>query len=138
MPIYTYVCTEGHQFDRFLKLDDYKQPQVCDCGSESKKKIMPTMINCDIQPWDYYESPVSGKSITSYKQRNEDMKRHDCIDYDPGMKKVQKKRIKDMDDALDKKVDETVDREWDKMPTQKRERLAKELTQGADIEITRR
>lgn len=96
------------------------------------------MISCDIQPWDYYESPVSGKPITSYKQRRDDMERHGCVDYEPSMKKVQKQNIKAMDDALDKKVDETVEKEWDKMPTQKRERLANELTAGADIKIERR
>lgn len=137
MPIYTYVCKEGHQFDRYLKLEDYKNPQVCDCGSESRKKMMPTMINCDIQSWDYYESPASGKAITSYKQRREDMARHDCVDYDPGMKKAFEKRVEKEDCALDKKIDETVDREWDKMSSKKRENLANELLSGADIKLER-
>lgn len=137
MPIYVQVCENGHEFDVFLKIKDYDKPQVCKCGAPAKRKIVPTMINCDIQPWDYYESPVSGKPITSYKQRKDDMERHGCVDYDPGMKQVQKKNIKQADDALEKKLDETVDREWDKMPSEKREKLANELTSGADIEITR-
>lgn len=138
MPIYVFKCEDGHQFDLYLKLKDYDTPQTCECGKRAKRKIVPTMISCDIQPWDYYESPVSGKPITSYKERREDMKRHDCVDYDPGMKKTQKQKIKAMDDALDKKVDETVEREWDNMPVQKRERLANELTSGMDVEIVRK
>jgi hypothetical protein len=138
MPIYVFTCKEGHVFDRILKLKDYDTPQTCDCGLEAKRKIVPTMLNCDMQSWDYYESPVSGKPITSYKARKEDMARHGCVDYEPSMKKVQKKKIEKMDSDLDKRIDDTVDREWDKMPTHKRERLAKELVHGADIEIERR
>lgn len=138
MPIYRQKCENGHEFDVFLKLKDYDTPQVCECGSKAKRKIVPTMINCDMQSWESYESPVSGKPITSYKARKEDMARHGCVDYEPSMKNVQKNKIKAGDDALDKKIDETVEREWDKMPTHKKERLAKELTSGADIEIQRR
>ena len=65
MPIYTYVCDNGHQFDRFLKLSDYREPQTCECGADSKKKIMPTMINCDMQPWDRYISPATGRPVGS-------------------------------------------------------------------------
>jgi len=137
MPLYEFHCDNGHKFDLFLKIKDYNNPQTCDCGAKATRKITATMISCDIQPWDYYESPVSGKPITSYKARDEDMARHDCVDYDPGMKDVQKNRIKKMDDDLDKKVDETVEKEWDKMPTDKKEKLANELLSGADVELQR-
>jgi hypothetical protein len=118
-------------------MKDYDNPQTCECGEKAVRIIVPTMINCDIQSWDYYESPVSGKPITSYKQRRDDMERHGCVDYEPSMKEVQKRKIKQADDDLDKKVDETVEREFEKMPVEKRENLANELLSGADIEITR-
>lgn len=137
MPIYVQKCENGHEFDVYLKLEDYDQPQVCKCGAKAKRKIVPTMISCDIQSWDYYESPVSGKPITSYKERREDMARHNCVDYDPGMKDVQRKRIKNADKALEKSIDETVDREWDRMPSNKREKLANELLSGADVKLER-
>ena len=138
MPIYVQKCKNGHEFDVFLSLANYNDPQTCKCGAKAKRKIVPTMINCDMQSWESYESPVSGKPITSYKARREDMARHDCVDYEPSMKQVQRDNIKAMDDALDKKIDDTVDREWHKMPTDKKERLASELIHGADIEIERR
>ena len=137
MPIYVFECNNGHKFDLFLKLEDYNSPQTCSCGEKAKRKIVPTMISCDIQPWDYYESPVSGKPITSYKARKEDMARHDCVDYDPGMKDMQKSRIKNEEKALEKSLDETVEREWSKMSTDKKESLSKELLSGADVEIER-
>ena len=137
MPIYTYKCKNGHQFDRFLNLKDYKQPQTCDCGAESERKIMPTMVNCDIQPWDHYVSPVSGKLITSYKQRREDMAKHDCVDYEPSLKKNITQHMEAEDRKLEKAMDETVEKEFENMPVRKREKLAEELTSGVDCEYTR-
>lgn len=137
MPIYTYRCTNNHQFDRFLNLKDYKQPQVCECGADSKKIIMPTMINCDIAPWDSYISPASGKLITSYKQRRKDMAEHDCVDYEPSLKKHITSHMETEEAKLEKAMDETVEAEFEKMPIRKREKLAEELTSGADCEYTR-
>lgn len=137
MPIYVQKCENGHEFDVFLKLENYDEPQVCKCGAPAKRKIVPTMISCDIQSWDYYESPASGKPITSYKQRREDMARTGCVDYDPAMKDVQKNKINSSDKALEKKLDETVEREWHKMSGDKKEKLTNELASGADIEIQR-
>ena len=136
MPIYVYKCKAGHQFDRFLKMDDYKQPQVCDCGEKAKKIITPTMLNCDIAPWDAYISPASGKLITSYAERDRDMKATGCVDYDPGMKDVQRKKIQAEEKAIDDAVDKTVEIEFDKMPAHKREKLANELV-CSDIEVVR-
>lgn len=137
MPLYTYRCENGHQFDRILRLKDYLSKQICDCGAETKKLILPTMINCDIAPWDRYISPVSGKPITSYRERREDMKKHDCVDYEPSLKGHITKHMHDEDAKLERAMDETVEREVESMPVRKREKLAEELTSGADCEYTR-
>jgi len=137
MPIYTYLCENGHQFDRFLKLKDYREPQTCECGSQSKKKIMPTMINCDMQPWDYYESPVSGRPITSYKERKKDMDEHGCVDYDPGVRTGTTTHMKTEDAKLEKKMDAFVEKAIEEMPVRKKEKLESELNSGADIAYER-
>ena len=98
---------------------------------------MPTMVNCDMRPWDRYISPASGKPITSYKERREDMARHDCVDYEPSLKKHSKAHMEAEDAKLDKKLDETVEKEILNMPTKKREKLAAELESGADCEYMR-
>ena len=136
MPIYEYECEKGHSFDRLLKLDDYKQPQTCDCGAKSRKIITPTMLNCDIAPWDSYISPASGKLITSYKERERDMKATNCVDYDPGMKDVQKNKIASDEKAIEDKVDRTVEMEIDKMSANKREKLGNEMV-ASNIEVVR-
>lgn len=137
MPIYTYTCTAGHQFDRFLKLKDYKEPQICDCGLESKKIIMPTMINCDMKPWESYESPVSGRAITSYKERKKDMADHGCVDYEPSLRTDSTKHMNSEDSKLEKKMDDFVEKSIHEMPIRKREKLESELNSGADISYTR-
>lgn len=127
MPVYVFSCDNGHRFDRFLPLDEYDTPQTCDCGAEAHRKIVPTMLNCDIAPWDAYISPATGKPITSYKERREDMARSGCVDYDEGMKRDQKAMIKQGDDALDKAIDQTVEKEISKMDAHKKERLYNEM-----------
>ena len=137
MPIYQFKCKEGHTFDVFLKIKDYDNPQLCECGAESKRQIVATMISCDMQPWDYYESPVSGKPITSYKQRKEDMEKHGCVDYEPSLRRDSKKNADKAENELFAKVDETVDREWENMDSHKREKLTNELESGMDISVDR-
>lgn len=96
--------------------------------------IIPEHMRYDAQG---YESPTSGQIITTKKQRIEDMARAGCIEYDPGMKQDADRRVKEHDAMLDKLVDETVEREFEAMPTAKKERLCNELTAGADAEYTR-
>ena len=138
MPIYEFECTQGHNFDRFLKLKDYRQPQTCECGAESKKIITPTMINCDMQPWDSYISPASGKNITSYKERRKDMAETGCVDYEPSLKKHITKHMESEEAKLEKRMDETVEETVSGWDNRKRERLANELESGADCVYERK
>lgn len=126
-PIYVFECESGHKFDRFLKLDEYDTPQTCECGKAAKRKIVPTMIKPDMADWEAYQSPASGKWITSYSEREADMKATGCVDYDPGMRKVQRQKEQDEDKALDAAVDDTVERAWEAMPSDKKEKLENEL-----------
>ena len=126
-PLYDYECAKGHKFDRFLSLKDYKQPQKCECGEDAQKMLTPTMINCDMPNWERYESPASGKLITSYKDRDRDMKEHGCVDYDPGIKEENKQRVKAKDLEIEKQIDDTVEREFENMPSAKKETLENEL-----------
>lgn len=127
MPIYDYKCPKGHEFDRFLALKDYTKEQTCECGLFARKVIKPTMINCDMQNWDAYKSPCSGKLITSYKQRKEDMEKHGCVDYDSGVRQDGINNQKRIDAKIEKSVDETVEKAFDAMPLRKKEKLETEL-----------
>lgn len=137
MPIYVFECPEGHRFDKLLKIEQYLEPQECECGSMGKRVITPTMLSLDIAPWDAYVSPATGKYITSHKERKRDMKESGCVDYEPSLKKHNKEKQKAEDLKLDKKVDETVDRIYENLPSKKRESLSNELTRGTDLQYTR-
>lgn len=87
--------------------------------------------------FDAYESPITGEVITSARQRAEEMKRHDCVDYEPSLKQEINQNIKRAEDKLEKSIDNLVDYEISVMDSRKRESLEQELNSGADIEYTR-
>lgn len=136
MPIYEFKCEAGHVFDEFLKLADYDNPMTCQCGKPAKRQITATMLNMDMPNWNRYVSPTTGKLITSYKERKEDMRASGCIDYEPSMKEHAAQVRKRKDAELDKKIDEVVDKEIDAMSGDKRDQLAKEMTTH-DVNIIR-
>lgn len=47
MPIYDYECTQGHRFERYLKLAAYRDPQRCDCGAGAVKIITAPAVRSD-------------------------------------------------------------------------------------------
>lgn len=136
MPIYEFLCTKGHKFDRFLKLSDYEQPQICKCGEQSIKQLSTPAFSIDATNFTAYQSPASGKWITSKKERRDDMKETGCVDYEPSLKVEQEKRYASEDAALDKKIEEHVESEIYNMPTKKREKFVSEV-ENLDIAITR-
>jgi hypothetical protein len=84
-----------------------------------------------------YDSPIDGRVITSKQARLEDLARHNCVEYDPGMRQDYQRRIADGEKQLDKAVDQTIDREIAQMPARKREKLQAELEGGYTAEPVR-
>lgn len=110
--------------------------QTCECGSSATRQLSAPMFSIDATNFTPYESPATGRWITSKTQRREDMKASGCVDYEPSLKEHQAKRYAEEDAALDKKVDEHVEREIINMPVEKREKLAAEV-ENLDIAVTR-
>jgi putative FmdB family regulatory protein len=135
--IYQYRCKHGHDFERVLPVADYRTPQTCECGAEGRRIIsVPRLVT--VQPECNYDSPIDGKPITSWKQRQEDLARSGCRPYDPEMKTDAERFRKRQDQELDKAIEQTVEAQIETMPGKKREQLDRELTSGADINIERR
>ncbi|MEK9894955.1 MAG: hypothetical protein VW518_00830 [Burkholderiaceae bacterium] len=85
-----------------------------------------------------YDSPIDGTHITSWHARQEDLKRHECIEYDPGMKQDYQRRITDGEQALDRQVDAFVEEKIERMSTAERQRLHTALVeQSSSTEIVR-
>lgn len=85
------------------------------------------MFSIDATNFQSYQSPTTGRVITSKTQRREDMAASGCVDYEPSLIAHQQQRIAREDAELDKKVDEHVEKTIYEMPVQKREKLAAEV-----------
>lgn len=85
-----------------------------------------------------YDSPIDGRPITNRQARIDDLARSNCIEYDPGMKQDYQRRLQEKDAALDRAVDQHVEREWECMPSRKKEKLTAELEGGLTAEIARK
>lgn len=137
MPFYLYQCQNGHQFQRFLPVSAHTPTAQCDCLAMGTQIITaPLMVTCAANVC--YDSPVTGEAITSHHARLEDMKRHECVEYDPEMKRDYERRIADGDAKLDSLIDAHVEEAIEKMPTAKRAKLYSELTeQGMTADVVR-
>ncbi len=142
MPTYKYQCKCGNKMEIMLRMVDHRNKWPCSKCDEYANQVIdsapmvviPAHMRFDAQG---YESPTTGAHITTKKQRIEDMARSGCIEYEPGMRQDADRRVIEHDKYMDKMIDETVEREFDAMPTTKKEQLCNELTAGADIEYTR-
>lgn len=85
-----------------------------------------------------YDSPIDGRPVTSHAQRQEDMKRAQCVPYDPDMKVDQLRRIQAQDAAMDHAIESQVEEAVSKMPTATRAKLYSEVVeQGFDCTVER-
>ena len=84
MPLYEYLCPEGHTFERMLPLAEYRTQQYCACGNAAQKVILhaPRVFG----DYEGYESPASGKWIEGKRARQEDLARTGCRPYEDGEK----------------------------------------------------
>ena len=138
MPIYEYVCPEGHVSRRYLTLSQFAvsdRTAQCACERMGQLRITaPLMVKAcaDVR----YDSPIDGRPITSWQARQEDLKRNNCVEYDPEQKTDYHNRLKESESSLEKSVEATVEEAIEKMPTAQRGRLHSELIeQGLNTEV---
>jgi putative FmdB family regulatory protein len=78
MPLYDIKCLDcGNTAEIFLKLAEYQNLPVCECGAMFTRVISPVNVMADIKP---YKSMVDGSMITSRSQHRQHLKRHGCIE----------------------------------------------------------
>lgn len=136
MPLYSLLCQNGHKFDRFIKLANLDELQTCECNAHAHRVISACMFSIDATNFPAYQSPTTGRIISSKSQRREDMAASGCVDYEPSLIEHQAKRVAREDAELDKKVDEHIEKTIYEMPTEKKERLAAEV-EHFDVDVTR-
>lgn len=66
MPIYSYRCTDGHEFEEMSSIANRKEPKECkECGAEAHMFIVPPKISLD--PTD----PGFGGTWISWERKRE-------------------------------------------------------------------
>lgn len=87
MPMYEYLCADcERRLVLFRKIDDRDNAPIClDDRRPYQRIISAPMISPDLS--EPYESPKTGKWITSRAERDEDLRRSGSILLEPGLKK---------------------------------------------------
>lgn len=80
MPVYVYKCDKCEsRKDHYNRIADMEEKAPRCCGQRMGIEIQaPMMATVDNMP--AYECPVTGQYVTSRKQRNEIMRRHDLVE----------------------------------------------------------
>lgn len=141
MPVHDFRCTLcGKVEERVVPSNDLQKPQWHQCSSVAAALMEKIFLRAPmgfVQRDICYDSPVDGRPITSKAARIDDLRRNDCIEYDPEMRKDAERNRREAEARLDRAVDETVDAAWAVWDTRKREKLAAELESGADANVAR-
>lgn len=123
MPVYEAVCLKCGKYHEYIRpVAQYLDTPEC-CGAKTDKRLLSApMMRADIQPWDAYQSPATGRLITSYAERREDMKASGCRDWE-GMdnERHNADRQKQYAEAEnDAKLDTTVRTAWAQLSSEKK------------------
>lgn len=102
-------------------------------GEPVKRGLM--IIN---RKFESYISPTSGQVISSFKQREEDMKSSGCVDYEPSLKGEIDRNIEIADQQLEAKIEDSIDHAISALPARKQELLEQELNSDVNINVERR
>lgn len=135
MPLYDFVCQCGERFDRMVKLADFEEPQFGACGLPARRVISAPRISVENVG---YDCPITGKWIGSKREHEENLKQHNCRVLETG-ETEQVKKFREAEEArFDAAVEETIEKQWEVMPSEKKEKLANELLGGADLAVERK
>ena len=135
MPLYDFHCSDGHKFERFVKLTDFEAPQHCSCHALASRVISAPMFRVENVA---YDCPVTGDWIGSKSQHEENLRKHSSRVLEPGERQLVTKNKEAADAAFDKSIEDSVEREFESLSSDKKERLANEVLAGADISIERK
>lgn len=118
--------------------------EMADAYREQRSRILhgladglrPTpLIICDLPG---YQSPVTGNWVEGRVQRREDLKISGCREYDPGMKDDARRNNQENNDALDRSINEGVERMYNQLSDTKRKQLDREMSGNFESHIVRR
>jgi hypothetical protein len=135
MPLYDIKCSEGHVTEVFIPLEKFDRPVICGCNAPAERLISAPMFTVDSTA---YTCPITGDWIASKHQHRENLAKHGCRVLETGEKELAAQRRIEADARLDKTIEDHVEREFEALPSAKKETLSNELLNGKlDLAVTR-
>ena len=135
MPLYDLKCQRtGKVFERFIPLESYEAPINCSCQSPANRVISPIRFSVENIG---YDCPITGEWIGSKRQHENNLAKHGCRVYEAGETEQAKKAKAQADAEFERQIDITVEKEFEALPSAKKEALATELTAGVDLGYSR-
>ena len=129
-------CSCGEVFEDPDRIE-YQFAPCPECGQMANRIIKGSPSFFVRGKFDAYESPITGEVISTKRQRDNEMKEHGCVDYEPSIKGEADRRVRQGEEKLEREIDKTIDYEVSTMPARKREKLFEELKSGVDINVER-
>lgn len=136
MPTYSYRCDHcGHRFERLLPLARFNEPQSCaECEEPATKVLAAPYVRGD---YEGYLCPVTERWIEGRAAHEENLRRTGCRVYEPGETQARIREKAREEANFDRAVEETVERVYEALPTEKKETLAREVAAGATATVER-
>lgn len=135
MPLYDIQCEAGHRSERFIPLENFSDPIVCDCGRSARRSISAPMFSVDNTG---YTCPITGDWIGSKTAHKENLAKHGCRVLESGETDQARRVRQEQDQKLDKAIEDTVERTIESWDSGKKEALHNELVNGKlDLTVER-
>lgn len=136
MPLYDLRCDNGHVFERMIPLANFDDLVFCTCTAPATRLISrPMFMVEDIG----YTCPVTDRWIGSRREHSDNLARQGCRVLETGETQAAAQYRRAADAELDRKLDATVEKTIDSLPSDKKESLFNELTRfGATAEVVRK
>ena len=124
--IYEAVCKKCRSYHEYVKsVAECLDTPIC-CGEKTQKVIFSSpSVQFDVQPWESFVSPATGKMITSKAQRKEDMRESGCRDWEglDSEKNEAARQKKYEEQKQDEALDKAVRTAWAQLPPSKKAQL---------------
>ena len=136
MPMYSYRCGAcGAAQDVFKAIKDLDLAEPCArCNTAMTRQICAPAVRGD---YPGYSCPITGDWIEGRRAHQENLKKHGCRVYEPGETEQTQARMAFEEKQLEASIESTVEEFIEKLPARKREQLAVELENGADVGVVR-
>lgn len=135
MPLYSYACPQHGQFSEIIPMAESSLPQLCPtCSTASPRQLSRPRIVTD---YPGYNCPVTDRWIEGRAAHQENLKVTGSRILEPGEKEASAAYRQREQEGFENRLADTAERLYEGLPSEKREKLAAELTSGLDISYER-